>query len=281
VRSFMRLLLVLAFSGTIPGVFAQDTTTRSGFAIVTLISGNSAGLIAAQTLVNRTSSGVEQATLGPSVLITTASFLVRVGPEIENTTAIAIANPSLGSGGVNLILTNEGGAVVLNATVQLGPHGHFANFLNELFAEPPSEFPTPLLLTVSSEIPIAITGLNFRALDFASIPMTSLSSTFPVPVQPFPPPATSVVTQVGTLPPTAPATTSIGGSGALVFAQIATGGSWSTDIAIGNTSAGIQNIRIDFFGPDGAPSGSLTNIVIPSRGVFFFTTNPEAQQLNQ
>jgi hypothetical protein len=61
----------------------------------------------------------------------------------------------------------------------------------------------------------------------------------------------------------------IGGAGALVFAQVAVGGDWSTKLAIGNTSSGTQIIRIDFFGSDGSHSSSLSEIVIQPRGVSF------------
>jgi hypothetical protein len=251
VRLLIRVVCLLWCSGNFLGAFAQDTTTRTGFAVVTLVSGNVAGLIANETLRNRTDSSVEQAVVAPSPLITSASMLVPLGPVGENTTAIALANPSMGSGGVNLILTDALGRVVLNVIVQLGPHGQLSRYLNEFFATPPTEFSTPLLLTLTAEIPVAVLALNFRGDDFTSIPLTSLSTPTPVPVQSSP---------------------AIGGASALVFAQVATG-AWSTDIAVGNTSAGLQSIRIDFFGSDGVSRSSLTNIVIPPRGVFSFSTD--------
>jgi hypothetical protein len=284
VRLLVRVLLVIWFSGHLLGGFAQDTTTtRSGFAIVTLVSGNIAGLIGAETLKNRTGSGLQHAVVAPSPLITSASILVRVGSITDTTTAIAISNPSAGLGGVNLVLTNSLGVVVLNATVRLGPRGHFARFLNELFANPQTRFTTPLLLTVSSEIPIAILALNFGDGDFTSIPLTSLSPPTSVPVQPLtlPPGTPSGGSGPGLPPPPAPTPTSvavpaaplIGGPASFAFAQIAAGGDWSTDIAIGNTSSAPQNIRIDFFSADGSSSHSLTGIVIQPRGVFFFSTD--------
>ncbi|HYR44436.1 MAG TPA: hypothetical protein VER98_15505, partial [Terriglobia bacterium] len=160
-RLFIGILLMVWFLGNLLGAFAQDTTSRSGFAVVTLVSGNIAGLIATETLTNRTSSGVEQAIIAPSPLITTASILVPVGPVEENTTAIAIANPSLGSGGINLVLTDALGNVVLNVIVQLGSRGQISKYLNEFFATQPAGFTSPLLLTVSSEIPVAIVALDF------------------------------------------------------------------------------------------------------------------------
>ena len=60
-----------------------------------------------ESLKITTESGVQQAIVGPSPLVTGASVLVTVGPESGSSTAIAITNPSLGVGGVNLILTNR------------------------------------------------------------------------------------------------------------------------------------------------------------------------------
>jgi hypothetical protein len=283
------VLLSIGTSGNLPG-FAQDATTHSGFAVVTLVSGNVAGLIANESLTNNTNSGIQETIVPPSPLLTTASMLVPVGPIAESTTAIAIANPSAGVGGINLILTDSVGAIVLNTSIQLGPFGHFAKFLNEFFVTSPGPFSTPLLLTISSEIPVAILGLNFRSSDFASIPLTSLSFPTAVPVQPSIPPDSGVMPGFGLgLPPTTTtstpvspplttassnaATATIGGAGSLVFPEVAIGGGWSTQIAIGNTSSAPQVVRIDFFGQNGENTSSLTDIVILPRGVFFFSSD--------
>src|SRR5438093_11903823 len=183
-RSFIGFFLIVWSSGTLLAGFAENTTPSSGFALVTLVSGNVAGLVGTETLRNRTTSGVEQAVMPPSPLVTTASIIVPVGAVGENTTAIAIANPSIAPGGVNLILTDNIGTVVLNVVVQLGPRGQLAKYLNEFFATQAVAFSTPLLLTVSSEIPVSIVAFNFRGEEFASIPLVSLSTPTPVAVQP-------------------------------------------------------------------------------------------------
>ncbi|PYS20199.1 MAG: hypothetical protein DMG11_30255 [Acidobacteria bacterium] len=150
-RSTIRGFLAILLCGSLPAAFAQNTTTRTGFAIITLVSGNIAGLLATETLINKTSGDTAQTTVAPSVLVSSASILVTVGPASVNTTAIALANPSTGTGSVNLLLTNEQGGVVLNATVRLGPRGHFAKFLNDLFTLQPTGSATPALLTISAE----------------------------------------------------------------------------------------------------------------------------------
>jgi len=276
------MLFMLCLCGDLLSVFAEDTP-RSGFAIVTLVSGNIAGLITTETLTNTTPFAIAHTTVAPSPLLTSASMIVPVGGPGEDTTGVAITNPSSGTGGVNLLLTDSLGQVVLNLIVPLGPNGHFSRFLNEFFAEQP-EFSTPLLLTMSSEIPVAILALNFRpGGDFTAIPLTSLSTPTPVPSQPATPTPTfttvSAVPGFGIgLPPNPPAR--IGGFASVLFPQVATGGGWSTEIAIANTSFANQQVRIDFFGPDGLHTASIPNISIPIQGVFFFNTG-QAQLVNQ
>ena len=182
-RLILRILILIGVGGNLLGVFAQETTVRSGFAVVTVVSGNAAGLIATANLRNNDSTGIEHSVVGPSPLVISGSMLVNVQPELNNTTALAIANPSLGSGAVNLILTDTAGGVVLNTTIQLGPRAHFSRFIHDLFSTPPSGLPSPLLLTLSSEIPVAVLALNFRGPDFSSVPLTSLSNAIPVPIQ--------------------------------------------------------------------------------------------------
>src|SRR5262245_57404313 len=132
------LCAACCFGNASSGSSQTRTTTRSGFAVVTLVSGNIAGLIATEMLTNRTSAGFEQAVVAPSPLITTASMLVHVGPVSENTTTIAIANPSLGSGGVNLIFTDAAGTVVASVIMNLGPRGQFSRYLNDFVPAQPS-----------------------------------------------------------------------------------------------------------------------------------------------
>jgi len=175
------------------------------------------------------------------------------------------------------MVTDAGGGIILNTVVQLGPRGHFSRFLSELLDTPPAE-PVAGLLTVSSEIPVAVLGLNFQGGEFASIPQVSLEFPLGVPVQPLTTQGSTAPvfsTSISTALPAAlqpPAPVSIGGPGALVFAQVVSGGGWMTNLALGNTSSGPQTVRIDFFDSTGANVGSLTDITIPSHGVFLFST---------
>src|SRR5690348_9905994 len=154
--------ILLVSSGNLLAAFAQSPSPQSGFAVVTLVSGNAAGFTASETLRNRSGSGANQAIVAPSPLLTSAALLVPVGPLTDNTSAIAVANPSTGSGAVNLILTDTQGHVLFDSTVVLGPFGQFSKFVNEFFAVPPTQFSPALLLKVSSQIPVGIVALNFQ-----------------------------------------------------------------------------------------------------------------------
>jgi hypothetical protein len=238
-------------------VSAQDTT-QTGFAIVTLVSGNIAGLIATETLTFNDGTNTNVAIVPPAALLTSSSMLVSIDPNGGNTTAVAISNPSLGSGSVNLLVTDERGAVVLNTIIPLGPRAQVSRFLSDFFQVPRlPQFSNRLLLTVSAEIPVALVGLNFRGADFAGIPLTSLASPMPVPPQ-------LLFPATPTISPT------IGGV-AFVFPAVAFGGQWSTEIAVGNTSAGTQTIRIDFFSAAGTFLRTRADVVIPTHGTFVFS----------
>jgi hypothetical protein len=64
----------------------------------------------------------------------------------------------------------------------------------------------------------------------------------------------------------------VGGTGALLLPQVATGGGWTSQITIANTSATTQTVRVDFLNPLGGPlpsslGSTVPNIVIPPGGV--------------
>jgi hypothetical protein len=68
----------------------------------------------------------------------------------------------------------------------------------------------------------------------------------------------------------------VGGAGALLFPQFVTGGGWSTEIAILNTSSASITVRLDIFTQSGVPlpvtlngltASSFTNLIIPANGI--------------
>jgi hypothetical protein len=291
VRLITSAVFAVLCSGSFLGVFAQNGVVRSGFAIVTPISGDVTGLTATETLTNMATG--EQAFVAPSVVTTEASLIVNVSAFLDSNTGIAIANPTSAPAGVSLTLTNSDGVAVVAATVRLGPREQFSRFINELFQTSPDNLSGPFLLTVTSANPVAILALGFRGENFASIPITSvpltqataiqLQSTQPQTAVPgvFPgfgiglPPSTPIAATTSTNLGIA-TTTPVARPSGLVFAQVVTGNGWSTQIAVGNISAATQFIRVDFFDSNGVNTASLTDIAIQPRGVFFFSTDPAA-----
>jgi hypothetical protein len=69
----------------------------------------------------------------------------------------------------------------------------------------------------------------------------------------------------------------VGGAGAFLFPQVATGGGWVSQITIANTSTATQIVRVDFFnsfgGPMVLPIGStIPSVAIPAGGVVTLST---------
>jgi hypothetical protein len=98
--------------------------------------------------------------------------------------------------------------------------------------------------------------------------------------------STSVTPAFATTPPaiTTPVSTimfpqvtaGVGGNGALILPQVATGGGWATQITIANITTIVQTVRVDFFnsggGPLSTPVGStILSIVIAPGGVATLT----------
>jgi len=67
-------------------------------------------------------------------------------------------------------------------------------------------------------------------------------------------------------------TTTVGGAGALIFPQVVTGGPWSTEITVTNTSTAPQIIRIDLFDSSGVQFRAAAGITIPAMGLFTLIT---------
>jgi hypothetical protein len=68
----------------------------------------------------------------------------------------------------------------------------------------------------------------------------------------------------------------VGGAGALLLPQVATGGGWFSQITIANTSPFAQTVRVDFFNSGGAPmslsfGSTAPSVVIAPGGVATLT----------
>jgi hypothetical protein len=127
---------------------------------------------------------------------------------------------------------------------------------------PPTLLPPPTANTPGGIVPIAGSG-GVLVTSTGTVP--AFTTTLPV--------ATTVTSAGFGVPQLS---VGVGGPGALLLPQVATGGGWVTQITIANTSSVAQTVRVDFFNADGAqlttPFGStVPSIVIAPGGVATLT----------
>jgi len=127
---------------------------------------------------------------------------------------------------------------------------------------PPTIFPAPTV-TAPTASTFAITPTVPTFAITPTVPGTTVPTTTTVTsvVSPF------VVPQIAV---------GIGGPGALLLPQVATGGGWVSQIMIANTSPFAQSVRVDFFNSTGAPmslsfGSTAPNVVIAPGGVTTLT----------
>jgi len=261
---WIRSATLVLVAGLLNSAFGQTSTQmQRGYAIVTPQSGNSNGLIAVESLFSQSAGAQRQTDFSPSPLLTSAAFTVNIGGTTGGGTGLAIVNPTAFSGNVRLSITDAQGIQMLNQTLTILPNGQFARFVSELGGKVSTSTGSDGLLMLTSDVPLAVLAVNFHQAGITAAPVTSLS---PVPLP---------VTNPGVVVPNVnifPLLPGTGGQEALFFPQVVSGGNWSTEIRIANTNAMDQIVRIDFYDPNGVVLKSLTNIVIPARGMFMFSS---------
>ncbi len=229
---------------------------KAGYVVVTPTSQATAGLVAFATFGERHGNQITQAGVLPSAMSTSAILFVSTNGRLSKNLGVAIANPNATTADVTLALRDDTGAIVATMPVQVAAHAQMAKFVTDLFSSQ-SAVPRDFTGTVdiTSTIPVAIIGLRFRGNNFSTLPVTNLSALSPVPV----------------------ISTGIGGPGAVILPQFASGGGWATEIVLVNTGTSALTVRVDLFGQDGNPlvanlngvsASSFTNITIPAGGVF-------------
>jgi hypothetical protein len=180
----------------------------------------------------------------------------------------------------NVIVTTNGTTVTPVVGVQQG----IAAVAGTTFATPPPILPSTVLTLPSTfptfnptPVPTITTPITGLAPVTAVVPLTgtialtgsttTLTGTTGV---------TTVPTTIQVLTPSVlvfpQITLDVGGPGAQILPQIATGDGWVTQITIANTSGVTQTVRVDFFNPFGAPltlpsGSSVGNVVIAPTGV--------------
>jgi len=243
-----------------PGNDDSDGPVRIGWAIVTPLalttSGGSNGLVVFATLGLKHGDETAQSGLLPSALTTNSLVYASTSGKLSRNIGIGIVNPNNAAANLTMTLHDEDGSVI-------GTPKHFsllsghqtAQFLTALYADKP-EVPHDLTgtLNVTSDLPVSIIGLRFRGSNFSVLPVTNLSTPAGVPTY----------------------GAGIGGLGAVLVPDFATGGGWATELVLINTGTGPLTLRADFFAPDGTAltvrlngesKSSFTGLVVPAGGV--------------
>ncbi|MDD5544458.1 MAG: hypothetical protein PHX83_14935 [Acidobacteriia bacterium] len=252
----MVCVLVFGFSGIIWADSPNDSPIRTGYAIVTPSGTSTTGLVVFETFGEREGDSMLQAGVLPANMTTDVVVFVDTNGNAGKNVGVAIANPGSTDAMVTFNLMAKDGTQVGTTQITVPAHNQLARFVTELFPTLTVTLQNFIgTLQITSNNPVAIVGLRVHGVNFSTMPVTSLSSPTPVPV----------------------VSTGIGGTGAVILPQFATGGGWATEIVIGNTGTSSLTVRVDLFANDGSAlmatlngqtASSFTNITIPPGGVF-------------
>jgi hypothetical protein len=244
--------------------FGQAGALRTGFAIVTPITGGRLAFSVTETFTERFEGNLLQSSVQPSPLVTLTSMVVNSNPASAANTGIAILDPFDVAATVTLTLVNPQGVIIGARTVIIEGRQQRSRFLTELFAGIPDltdSFTGQLF--ISSNLPVSILALAFSGPFFTALPATQLSG--------------SNIFAAGNdnaLEATAFNPTAL--AGALLLPQVAAGGGWVSTITIANTSTLPQSVRVDFFDSNDGPPGlsftsSIPNTIVQPGGVVKFS----------
>jgi hypothetical protein len=239
--------------------FSQVGPLRTGFAVVTPLTGSRLTFSVTETFTGRFEGNVVHTSVQPSPFVTLTSMVINSDPASGENTGIAIVDPFDLPAIVTLTLVNQQGVIIGARTVIIGARQQRSRFLTELFAGVPelTESFTGQLF-ISSNVPVGILALAFSGPFFTALPATQLSGN-------------NVFDPGGTL------FNNIAVAGVHLLPQIAAGGGWASTITIANTSTLPQSVRVDFFDSAGGPlalaiGSTIPNTVIQPGGVVTFST---------
>ncbi len=145
---------------------------QTGFAIITPLSGNGAGLNVSETFIEQTDGGFFQASVVASPLITLTSVVVSSDPTNGLNTGIAIVNPNTSPAVVTFNLHDQQGLTAATRTMIIGPRQQISLFATQLFAgSPVFDQPITGLLFINSDVPVAVVALAFNGAGFTALPV--------------------------------------------------------------------------------------------------------------
>jgi hypothetical protein len=242
----------------------DDGSAQSGWALVTPAVGSTVGPIVFETLEVRSVAGdssAAQAGLLPSNLTTEAVLFVDSNGRLSKNIGVAIVNPNATSVTVTMTLRTSDGTILTTTAPPITiPSLHqVSKFVTELFENESSVLSdlTGTLDVISTGGPISVTAVRFRGSNFNTIPITNFFPSVDVPT----------FSLNGD---------TVGGPGAVLLPQFATGGGWASELVIINPSPSTLTLRVDLFKPDGTAltaklngesASSFKNLAIPAAGV--------------
>jgi hypothetical protein len=154
---------------------AETPLPEVGYAIVTPQGGSVTSFVAVETLFNATGFGIAKTDVGPSPILTNAALPVNIGGASESGSALVLVNPSPNTATVQLVLSDSQGSAIANRTIMIADGDQVSLLVNNLFQLDLLGGSTSLL-TMTSNIPVAILALDFRGVGFTSIPITNLDA---------------------------------------------------------------------------------------------------------
>jgi len=226
---------------------------KSGYVIITPVSGAPAGgILAFATFgLKRSDGDTAQAGVLPAAMTTNAVVGVATNSQLGRDLGLALVNPGAATANVTLTLRKADGSLVGTKSEVLAAGNQGALFVTQIFSDQSSVLSNFLgTLSITSDNPIAMVGLQFRAVEFSTILITSLSAT----------PSVPTISQ------------GVGGTGALILPHFAENGGWSTQFVIANPGTTTLIARLDIFDSSGKPLQITLNGVTQS--TFNVTVNP-------
>jgi hypothetical protein len=241
----------------------DNSPIATGFAVVTPSGGAASGLVVFETFgirgIGANGDASQAGVLAPD-LTTSAMLFVDSSGRLSKNLGVAIVNPNSSALTVSVTLKKSDGTQLVTGNVTIPSHQQVSKYAADFFSSPssiPSDFTGTLIVTSTgaSPLPFSMIGLRFRGVNFSTVPATSL---------------TNITTALPTI------ATGVGGAGAILLPQFATGGGWATEVVIANTASSSVTVRLDLFKPDGTAltatlngdsASSFTNLTIPAGGV--------------
>jgi hypothetical protein len=231
---------------------------QTGYVVVTPALA-ATGVSVLETFGVRQLDGALQSSVVPPPLVTSALMFINESTRLTKDVGISIVNPNNSIASVTLTVRRNDGIQLQVRTIQIATRRQFSQFVTEIFAPVSGGQSLPAEFTgtvqVDSTVPISVTAIRFRGVNFSAIPLVPLAvSPLSLPIL----------------------TTGVGGNGASLLPVFAVDGRWATEVIIINTNSTPVTVRLDLYNDDGSAltaglngqtAASITNVVIPAHGI--------------